>query len=263
MRPYFAIITINLILLLFISGCSLKQDIVDEATGYQTPVSKEKTKKIPPTQRPYIIAGIKYYPLASAQGYVKTGMVSWYGKKFHGRKTSNGETYDMYAMTAAHKTLPMNTRVLVHNLENNKKIKVRINDRGPFVAGRIIDLSYTGAKKIGLIGPGTAKVRVTALGKATGFSKKEKTPASFRPSNFPTGNFTLQVGAFQIKAKAEKFRDKLSGIYPNVHIQTYTDHRGAFYRVRLGSFSNRKDAENFSAKLLNQSEFTNVLVVAE
>jgi rare lipoprotein A len=268
MRVNFLIFTISLILLIIISGCSLKPDTVGGPAGYLASIIKEKTKqrksrKIPPTQRPYTIDGIKYYPLASAEGYVQTGIASWYGKKFHGRKTSNAETYNMYAMTAAHKTLPMNTWVLVHNLVNDKKIKLRINDRGPFVAGRIIDLSYTGAKKIGIVGPGTAKVRVTALGEALVFSKKDKIPTSFRPVNYQTGNFTLQVGAFQGKANAEKYRDKLAGIYPNVHIRSYTDQRGSFYRVRLGRFTNLKDAERFCAKLLNREEFSNVSVVAE
>lgn len=254
-----------------ISGCSLKPSTVGKVgkpTAYQVPVIKGKTnrqgsRKIPATQRPYSIKGIKYYPLASAEGYVQTGIASWYGKKFHGRKTSNGETYDMYAMTAAHKTLPMNTWVLIHNLVNDRKIKLRINDRGPFVAGRIIDLSYTGAKRLGIVGSGTAKVKVTALGEALGFSEKDKVPTSFRPVNYQKGNFTIQVGAFESKINAEKYRDKLAQLYPNVHIRSYTDQRGSFYRVRLGSFTSLKDAERFGAELLSRGEFSNVSVVAE
>ncbi|MCI5132293.1 MAG: septal ring lytic transglycosylase RlpA family protein, partial [Candidatus Electrothrix sp. EH2] len=101
----------------------------------------KKRKKIPGTQRPYVIEGQTYYPIPSAQGYEETGLASWYGDPFHGRKTANGETYDMYGVTAAHKTLPMNTMLLVKNLRNGKTATVRINDRGPFVDGRIIDLS--------------------------------------------------------------------------------------------------------------------------
>ena len=140
---------------LVFSGCATKT-----YDSHVPPAKKKYSGKSPATQRPYTIKGKQYVPLASASGYVEKGRASWYGKKFHGRKTSNGETYNMYAMTAAHKTLPMNTWVRVENLENGKQIKVRVNDRGPFVSGRIIDLSYTGAKQIGMVGPGTARVRV-------------------------------------------------------------------------------------------------------
>jgi rare lipoprotein A len=278
---YFSVLTITLMILLVISGCSVRQakqdkadkpDKAGEPSEYQSPVIKEKTKQkdsgyIVPTQRPYVIYGIKYYPIASSKGYVQTGIASWYGEKFHGRKTSNGETYNMYDMTAAHKTLPMNTWVLVKNLENDREITVRINDRGPFVSGRIIDLSYTGAQKIGILGPGTGKVRITALGEALNFSGdssgKNDSPTSFKFMNYETGNFTLQVGAFKTLANAEKYRDKLGMTYPNVHIQNYTDERGTFYRVRLGSFTSLKDAEMFSDKLISQNKFITVFVVAE
>jgi rare lipoprotein A len=124
---------------------------------------KKKGKKIPATQRPYVIEGQKYYPIPSADGYEETGLASWYGDPFHGRKTANGETYDMYGVTAAHKTLPMNTMLLVRNLVNGKTATVRINDRGPFVDGRIIDLSYTTAKELGIYRRGTGKVQIVAL----------------------------------------------------------------------------------------------------
>ncbi|MBU0463943.1 MAG: septal ring lytic transglycosylase RlpA family protein [Proteobacteria bacterium] len=217
---------------------------------------------MPATQRPYKIYGIQYTPIASAEGFVQTGIASWYGKKFHGRKTSNGETYNMYAMTAAHKTLPMNTWVSVDNLKTNQKIVVRINDRGPFIAGRIIDLSYTGASSIGIIGPGTGKVRVTALGIATSYSKETQDPIAFKPIDYWTGNFTIQVGAFQVKENAEQYRNKLSKNYPNAHITTFTDDRGSFYRVRIGQFTNLKDAIRFSEKIIAQG-FGSAFAVAE
>jgi rare lipoprotein A len=124
---------------------------------------KKKRKKLPATQRPYVIEGQTYYPVSSAEGYEETGLASWYGDPFHGRRTANGETYDMYGVTAAHKTLPMNTLLLVKNLANGKTATVRINDRGPFVDGRIIDLSYTTAKKLGVVQNGTEKVQIIAL----------------------------------------------------------------------------------------------------
>ncbi len=124
---------------------------------------KKKGRKTPPTQRPYVIEGRKYYPIPSAEGYEETGLASWYGDPFHGRKTANGETYDMHGVTAAHKTLPMNTMLLVKNLANGKTATVRINDRGPFVDGRIIDLSYTTARELGIYRRGTGKVQIVAL----------------------------------------------------------------------------------------------------
>ncbi|SDU45501.1 septal ring lytic transglycosylase RlpA family protein [Desulfobacula phenolica] len=251
-----------LILFLFvISGCSTHLDTTYDPV--HIPSSKSTIpKKNPATQKPYKINGVKYTPLASATGFVQTGLASWYGKKFHGRKTANGEIYDMYAMTAAHKTLPLGTWVSVHNLENNKKIVVRINDRGPFVYGRIIDLSYTGAKKLGVLGPGTAKVKVTALGRATSYSEKTKNPIAFTAVDYWKGNFTVQVGAFQVKANADNYRYKLSRNYQNAHIKPFEDYRGTFYRVRIGRFTNLKDAERFSDKLMEQ-DFSQAFAVAE
>jgi rare lipoprotein A len=242
------------------AGCGKSVDPVPRDRTPAPPPHKD-TGKIPATQRPYTVFGKQYTPIASAHGFVQTGVASWYGTKFHGRKTANGEIYDMYAMTAAHKTLPMNTWVEVHNLENNRKIRVRINDRGPFVTGRVIDLSYTGAQKIGMVGPGTARVQVTALGAATQYAQKE--PVAFRALDYWTGNFTVQVGAFQEKANADNFREKLSRSYPNAHIVIHEDHRGRFYRVRIGRFSNLMDAERFSDSLVKKDGFDQAFTVAE
>lgn len=219
-------------------------------------------KNQPATQRPYEVMGQRYTPIPSAAGFVQTGKASWYGSQFHGRKTSNGERYNMYDMTAAHKTLPMNTWVSVHNLENNKKIIVRINDRGPFITGRIIDLSYTGAQRIGIVKPGTAQVRVTALGQASSYSKKTNTPITFTPVDYWKGNFTVQIGAFKVKTNAENYRQKLSKTYENAHINTFTDDRGTFYRVRIGKFSNLQEAITFSEKIITQG-FNSAFAVAE
>ena len=243
--------------LLALAGCS------KDNVPYTPHVPPVKSGKMPATQRPYKINGVTYVPIPHANGFVQKGRASWYGKKFHGRKTSNGETYDMYAMTAAHKTLPMNTWVQVHNLENNRKIRVRVNDRGPFVRGRIIDLSYTGAKKLGIVGPGTARVKVTALGRATAFSKKTHTPVKFKPMDYWDGNFTVQVGAFTVRANAENFQKKLSKLYLNAHLVPYEDYRGKFYRVRIGRFNKLTDAENFSAALMAEGKFKHAFAVAE
>ncbi len=246
---------------LFFLGCTSSRGTSGD--GYVRPSSSPHGQgKTPATQKPYRIHGKKYVPIANARGFIQQGVASWYGKKFHGRKTSNGETYNMYAMTAAHKTLPMGTWVLVENLENHRKIKVRVNDRGPFVRGRIIDLSYSGAKKLGMVGPGTAKVRIRALGQATAYAGGTRSPVEFRPVDYWKGNFTVQVGAFKEKANAQRYRQKLSRVYINAHIVVHEDYRGRFYRVRIGKFSNLSHAEKFSLSLMDKG-FGQVFAVAE
>lgn len=247
-----------LCLAIAVSGCG--------AGAYDSGHSKSADKQYSgteATQRPYRIEGKRYYPMASANGYVEKGDASWYGKKFHGRKTSNGETYNMYAMSAAHKTLPMNTWVKVENLNNGRTITVRINDRGPFVAGRIIDLSYKAARRIGIVGPGTGRVKVTALGKATAYSKKDHSPVDFTPVNYWKGNFTVQVGAFKEKTNADQYRIKLSKDYLNAHIVPYVDDRGQFHRVRIGKFNNLNDAVTFSQRLMAREGFKHAFAVAD
>lgn len=138
---------------------------------------------------------------------------------------------------------------------------MRINDRGPFVTGRIIDLSYTGARKVDMVGAGTARVRIRALGAATEYDQKG--PVAFRDLDYWNGNFTVQVGAFQEKANADRFRKKLSKSYVNAHIVVHEDHRGRFYRVRIGRFSNLKDAERFSGNLVTEDGFHRAFAVAE
>lgn len=252
-----------------LAGCSSG---IDKRYGsIHIPPAKRSSTGSPPTysgapkgtQKPYRIDGVEYTPLAYAGGFIQTGIASWYGRKFHGRKTANGEIYNMYDMTAAHKTLPINTWVSVHNLENDKKIVVRINDRGPFVTGRIIDLSYTGANRIGIAKKGIAKVRITALGEAVSYSRETKDPVSFKSVNYWNGNFTVQVGAFKVKENALQYKSELSKQYKNVHIVSFTDDRGTFYRVRLGRFTNVKDAERYSEKIVDQGYFSSAFAVAE
>ena len=129
--------------------------------GYGTYTPKKPGKGgLEPTQKPYTVMGKRYTPLFSHNGFSQTGIASWYGKKFHGRKTASGDRFNMYAMTAAHKRLPFGTLVRVTHLKNGRSVAVRINDRGPFVRGRIIDLSYGAAKKLGMVAQGVARVRI-------------------------------------------------------------------------------------------------------
>ncbi len=146
-------LTLAVTLALFLAGCA------------STPSThKPDLSASPATEPPYTINDTTYKPLTSAQGYWERGRASWYGEQFHGQETANGEVFDMFAMTAAHKTLPMNTVLLVRNLENGRKALVRVNDRGPFGGDRIIDLSYRAASKIGMVDNGVAPIEVIALG---------------------------------------------------------------------------------------------------
>jgi hypothetical protein len=140
-----------------LSGCGSKYVpgiSIPPAPSGKTPPPAPKGKG--GTYKPYTVLGQTYYPLGSAEGYSETGVASWYGPNFHGKKTANGERYDMYQMTAAHRILPMHTRLMVRNLDNGRTAEVRVNDRGPFVGNRVIDLSYAAANLLGVVGPGTA-----------------------------------------------------------------------------------------------------------
>jgi rare lipoprotein A len=164
-------------------------------------------------------------------GFTERGIASWYGPGFNGRATASGEIYDMHDHTAAHKTLPLGTVVEVRNRDNGRRTKVRINDRGPFVRGRIIDLSYTAARDLDMLGPGTAPVELRVL-------------QSAELAEVP-GGYWLQVGAFQEKAHAKDLRREISSKQPKAQIQTH----GGWYRVVVGPFKNRKKAEQAERQL--------------
>ena len=223
------------------------------------------SKKQPPlkgTLKPYKVFGKEYYPLKDSYNFTQSGIASWYGKKFHGRKTANGEIYDMYAMTAAHKTLPLGTYVKVVNKNNNKEIVVRVNDRGPFISGRIIDLSYTAAKKLGMDISGTAKVEITALGSRNKADIKNQISEGFTPANYNKGNFTIQVGAFKDRKNAQNLLNKLKKKYKNVHIATDSNDVETTYKVRLGKCSTLQEAAEYKEILL-KAGMKNVFTIAE
>ena len=198
--------------------------------------------------KPYTIRGKTYYPLTSGDGFVEEGVASWYGSDFHGKTTANGERYDMYAMTAAHKILPFNTQVKVTNLANGKSIVVRVNDRGPFVADRIIDLTHTGATRIGMIGPGTAKVRVETVGAVPAIKNGDI-----------MGNFYVQVGAFSRKDNAERLVAKFQsqGLKARMY---YVDHI-YLWRVQAGPYPSVNAAESARGDL--SVHYPGSFVVAE
>jgi rare lipoprotein A len=208
------------------------------------------------------VSGRTYYPLPSAYGFTQTGIASWYGRKFHGHKTSNGETYNMYAATAAHKTLPMNTHLLVENLSNGRKIVVRINDRGPFVGNRIIDLTYSDATKLGMLKKGTARVRLTALGEAVRTSGGGRGGARFLPyQNFKRGDFFVQIGAFSQKANADRLKENLLSQGYKVISRLYQTDTGRLYRVQVRAGLTLQAAHRMAARL--SPRFPGVFVIAK
>ncbi|MDU0457807.1 MAG: septal ring lytic transglycosylase RlpA family protein [Geobacteraceae bacterium] len=192
-------------------------------------------------QRPYTINGERYEPLSSHEGFVQSGIASWYGSDFHGRTTSNGEVYDMHAMTAAHKTLPLGVYVKVRNRDNGREAVVRINDRGPFVAGRIIDLSYSAAKVIGIVGSGTTPVRIEALGY---LDETVKGRTAYRaPASYDRGAFGIQVGAFGNPENARRLAESVKQRHGVSSIREALVNGVRFYRVRTGSYASLKAAE--------------------
>lgn len=175
---------------------------------------------------------------------MEEGVASWYGIPFDGHRTSNGEIYDMHQLTAAHRTLPFNAVVRVTNLTNGKQTQVRINDRGPFVANRIIDLSYSAAQAIGMVGPGTAQVRLEILGGPT--------PAP--------GFFAVQVGAFVREENAQRLKAQLETSYSPVNVVPYDSPNGLFYRVRVGRFDTEDAARQLASQLHENDRFTTFVV---
>lgn len=224
------------------------------------------TVKTPPTPpghpEPYKIGRNWYQPLPHAKGFSQRGKASWYGQKFHGRKTSNGEIYNMYAMTAAHKTLPFGTYVSVRNLENGRRAEVRINDRGPFARSRIIDLSYAAAKKLGVVGPGTADVEIIALDSPTPSNAFAKDDRSNIQKDYYQGNFTIQIGAFSKWENADRLKKILARSYRNAHITAYYDGYDTFYRVRVGRYSTLDEANRYEAFMINNG-FKDAFAIAE
>jgi rare lipoprotein A len=175
----------------------------------------------------YEVFGKRYHVLASAEGYRERGVASWYGPDFHARATSSGEPYDMYAMTAAHKTLPIPAYARVTNLANGRSVVVRINDRGPFVANRIIDLSYTAAHKLEMTRAGTAFVEVEVL-------TPESARGAARPATAGTGRLYLQTGAFGVAQNAQGLAARLRAAGIGDVAVVAPDRSSALHRVRIG-----------------------------
>jgi len=234
-----------------------------DVSGIPNAVPKvERTR--PQNQKSYVVLGKRYYPMSNNKGYREKGIASWYGKKFHGRKTATGETYDMYQMTAAHKTLPLPSYAEVTNLDNGRKIIVRVNDRGPFHGGRIIDLSYAGATKLGIIGRGTGKVEVRAINASQHATVKSAAKAvkvavvnqhahegeAHSDQHDAGPGLYLQVGTFSSIGRAEELKQKLAiQINEKVFLMPVYRSQRTLYRVRVGPLANVEASEVMAMKL--------------
>lgn len=184
----------------------------------------------------YQVNGKRYEVMKSAVGYRARGIASWYGTKFHTKRTSSGETYDLYGMTAAHKTLPLPTYVRVTNLNNGRKVVVKVNDRGPFHDDRIIDLSYGVAKQLGFLSTGTAPVEIEAL-----FSEHSKGHATL--------DYYLQIGAFTKKEQAQALLPKIVKLSAS---PAFIEHFNQYYIVKAGPFSDKTNSEALKSSLAKQ-----------
>ncbi len=240
-----------------LTGCSSKSTSGSLGNRVYKSIPNQKIKNSKAmhraTMKPYKIAGRWYYPTLAKVGNIQNGIASWYGPNFHAKRTSNGEIYNMYAMTAAHKTLPMNTMVKVYNKENGKSVIVRINDRGPFVTGRVIDLSNKAAHAIDMVKKGTAKVSVTVLG----FHAKIAKTKAEKQETATVGKYYIQVGAFRrlegAKITKRKFELALEKRYHIIIKSTDLN------RVWVGGFRSEAEARDFKAK----NDLDTAMIIAE
>lgn len=211
----------------------------------------------PPT---YVVLGKRYFVMKSSKGYKEQGIASWYGRKFHGRKTSNGEIYNMYAMTAAHKTLPIPSYLQVTNLKNGKQVVVRVNDRGPFHENRIIDLSYAAASKLGIASNGTGLVELCAIEPGEPPAPQTNRMSDNHEGNVerqtevahstPKSQLYLQLGSFISRHNAESLRAKLAlNNVVDARVEASTVDRQNIYRVRIGPLPSIKEADQLAVRI--------------
>ncbi|HBE93956.1 MAG TPA: septal ring lytic transglycosylase RlpA family lipoprotein [Desulfovibrio sp.] len=257
-------------LLTALGGCSLLSSSITPDRRQRASAPQTDSRNVQrwqdvydPKTDPYTVLGRTYYPLQDARGYSEVGVASWYGDDFHGKKTASGDVYDMYAVSAAHKTLPLGTVVRVTNLQNGRQVDLLVNDRGPFVDGRIIDLSYGAAQQLGSARQGIAKVRVTAIGSYSAPSSylasnsRQSQPsraASRPPQQAASGGYYIQVGTFAVEENALKLRDRLvqSG-FPGSRIRTMIQGGREVHVVQAGVFRDMDQARTALIQL--RSEF--------
>lgn len=262
-KTLFVIISMTLLF-----ACSSgRYQYTNDSTPSRLPNHRELKDAIPRTEtysrggnKNYQVRGIDYKVLSNAQGFEQTGTASWYGKKFHGHLTSNGEIYDMYAMSAAHKNLPLPTYLKVTNLANHKSVTVRVNDRGPFHQSRIIDLSYSAAYKLDMLKTGTAKVKITAI---TEFGQKVKKPShQIAKQKVETSSLeqslTKEKNYIQVFAtsKLELAKSTAINLAKNYSQPVNYPKKDGLYRIQIGPISNSKTLNKLLVKL-KQSDYPN------
>lgn len=261
---------------MLISACAAPYSKQKDSAPAKPPPHLERAQKVIPKPEPkskygnppsYVVFGRRYHVLPSAKGYLEQGIASWYGTKFHGRRTSSGEPYDMYAISAAHKTLPLPTYARVTNLENGRAIIVRINDRGPFHANRIIDLSYAAAIQLDIVTRGTGLVEVRAIDAAANAGQAKpagpvnnaayENPAAGISSSLPVApaianrmNIYVQLGAFRYAGNAQKLRLAFSAHnLGTVSVKAFPLDAAQIYKVWLGPLNTIELADRTVAQL--------------
>ncbi|MCP8899401.1 septal ring lytic transglycosylase RlpA family protein [Gilvimarinus xylanilyticus] len=254
-KPVFGWVLLSALLISCSSNKPSSRYDMDQDKGPDRPVDMshvpDAVPKVEPRTRagnknPYTVLGKTYYLIEDESSYKERGYASWYGEKFHGHDTSNGEVYDMYAMTAAHKTLPIPSYVRVTHLENGRSVVVRVNDRGPFHEGRIIDLSYAAAQRLGISQTGTGPVEVEIV--MPGDTPPPPLKPDDRPASQADGVY-LQVGAFSSRQSAQALQRKVaSATGERVFISEFMAAK-ALYRVRIGPLANQQAVTRVRARL--------------
>lgn len=244
-----------------LTACGGKQQttkpVYDQAAANRgdTCTAGSKSKYGNPKQ--YKVFGKRYEILPTACGFTEMGIASWYGPNFHGKRTSSGETYDMHAMTGAHKTLPIPVMLRVINLENNRHVVIRVNDRGPFHDGRVVDLSKEAAKRLGVLANGTAQVRIEVVDSPSQRVPRQPVVRDYRDAVY------VQVASFSELKNAQNMQSRLvvDG-FENANVYSFNVSGRNVYRVRVGPFSNRLQAQNTSS-LLNKMGYRNHKVMTD
>lgn len=259
------IVTLLAGMLGLLGGCGSSPTLFEEQDG--APYFDKDVSDVPnavPRHEPksrygnpssYVVLGKRYHVMDSSEGFTQRGIASWYGTKFHGRRTSSGEPYDMYAMTAAHKSLPLPTYVEVRNLQNNRTVIVKVNDRGPFHEGRIIDLSYTAATKLGIRAKGTGQVEIRTINPSAPrldppVRSAETNPVVTVSTINKSPDVYLQIGAFISEGNAERLKSRLhEAAFPRALVTTQHNDGNTVYRVRIGPLTDLLEADQIVAQL--------------
>ena len=269
------LLTFTALISLLISGCSSSRysqsqdsapDKDIDVSHIPNPVPRAEPKSKYGNPDSYVVNGKRYYVMGSNHNFSERGVASWYGKKFHGHRTSSGETYDMYQMTAAHKNLPLPTYVEVYNLRNHRSVIVRVNDRGPFHHSRIIDLSYAAAKKLGITASGTGMVEIRTIDPNQQNEPRyaRKSPAKKTISNNHAEieyRLFLQVGAFVSRNNAEQLRSRLLAEIDSLNVNTGYSEEKNIYRVRIGPLSSVEQADELATRIASLGFSTPHIVV--